>query len=104
MFQSAITGSIDNRVEPRAEVYHRTRATMPDRQVCSVLIVNVSASGLMLRSDALVTVGDRIQVMLPTAGEVAATVRWALGGRLGCQFDAAIPGPRYAAVLAKLDR
>lgn len=104
MKQGAVRGSLDDRVEPREEVYHRTRATMSDRQPCSVLIVNISASGLMLRSDAVVAVGDRIHVILPGTGECAATIRWALGGRIGCQFDASIPGPRYAALLAKLDR
>lgn len=104
MVQGAVRGSLDDRVEPREEVYHRTRATMSDRQSRSVLVVNISASGLMVRSDAAVDVGDRIQVVLPTAGEIAATVRWALGGRIGCQFDAPIPAPRYAAVLGKLDR
>ena len=103
MTQAAARGSLDDRIETREEVYHRTRATLANRP-CPVLVVNISPSGLMLRSEAVVAVGDHIQVALPTAGEVAAAVRWALGGRIGCQFDAPIPASRYPAVLAALAR
>ena len=104
MAHGALRGTPDDRAEPREEVYHRTRATLADRRQLSVLIVNISASGLMLRSDATVAVGEWIRVWLPGVGEMTAAVRWALGGRIGCQFDQAIPASRLHAVLGALSR
>lgn len=104
MAQGAVRGTPDDRIEPREEVYHRTRATFADRRQVPVLIVNISTSGLMLRSDAPVGVGERIGVWLPGMGEMIATVRWALGGRIGCQFETPIMASRYHAVLGALSR
>lgn len=104
MAHGAISGTHDDRSEPREEVYHRTRATLADRRQLSVLVVNVSPSGLMLRSDASVAIGECVRVWLPGVGEVVAAVRWALGGRIGCQFDQPIAATRYHAVLAAMGR
>jgi hypothetical protein len=102
--QGALRGSPDDRAEAREEVYHRTRATLTDRRQLSVLVVNISASGLMLRSDATVSVGEWIRVWLPGVGEMTAAVRWALGGRIGCQFDQPIPMTKFHGVLGALGR
>ena len=80
----------DDRAEPRDEVLYRTRAVLADRRTISVVAVNVSQHGLMLRSDAAIAVGEWIKVQLPVIGTVHAAVRWALGGRIGCQLDRAV--------------
>nr|WP_210358905.1 PilZ domain-containing protein [Sphingomonas beigongshangi] len=91
--------SADGRAEPRDEVHHRSRARLVDGRTLPVLIVNLSPGGLMLRSDAAVSVGEWISIQLPVLGDVKAAVRWALGGRIGCQLERAIPANRYHAVL-----
>ena len=93
---------LDARAEPRDEVHHRCRATLADRRTLSVLVVNLSPQGLMIRSDVEVSVGEWLRVTLPVVGEVQAAVRWALGGRIGCQLEKAIPANRYHAVLGAM--
>lgn len=93
---------IDSRAEPRDEVHHRCRAVLADRRTLSVLVVNLSPQGLMLRSDAEVSVGEWLRVTLPVIGEMQVAVRWALGGRIGCQLEKAIPANRYHAVLGAM--
>ena len=92
----------EDRIEPRDEVLHRTRATLVDRRQFPVVVVNLSPHGLMLRSDAPVSVGEWVRIALPLIGEAHAAVRWALGGRVGCQFDRAITEGNYDAALTAM--
>ena len=92
---------IDGRAEPRDEVHHRTRAVLADHRSVPVLIVNLSPLGLMIRSDATVSVGEWLRIQLPVVGEVQVAVRWALGGRIGCQLERPIAANRYHAVLGR---
>ena len=92
----------DVRAEPRDEVHHRARATLGDRRSVTVLVVNLSPNGLMIRSDLAIEAGAAIRVQLPIVGEVRAIVRWALGGRIGCQLEAPVPAGRYHAVLGAM--
>lgn len=94
----------DIRREDRDEVHHRTRATHADGRVLPVLVVNLSPHGFMARCEAPVADGDAIRVMLPGVGQRAAKVRWALGGRIGCQFDQPIALAHYYELLAILLR
>ena len=91
------------RQEPRDEVHHRARATdVAASCPLPMLLVNFSPSGLMARCEVPLAPGDRFQVVLPVAGARVAEVRWALGGRIGCQFDQAIPLLDYALALAAM--
>ncbi|USU05920.1 PilZ domain-containing protein [Sphingomonadaceae bacterium OTU29THOMA1] len=101
MFTGA-TNPIDDRTEPRDEVHHRSRAMLADRRSVSVLIVNLSPQGLMIRSDAPVSVGEWLRIQLPVVGEVQVAVRWALGGRIGCQLERPIAANRYHMVLGAM--
>ncbi len=92
----------DERTEQRDEVHHRSRATLVDRRAVPVLIVNLSPHGLMIRSDAPVSVGEWLRITLPILGEVQVAVRWALGGRIGCQLERPIPAANYHAVLSAM--
>lgn len=98
----AATNLSDDRSEPRDEVHHRSSAMLADQRRVSVLIVNLSPSGLMIRSDVAVGAGDWLFIRLPAVGDVRATVRWALGGRIGCQLERPIPANRYHAVLGAM--
>ncbi|MEO7691561.1 MAG: PilZ domain-containing protein [Sphingomonas sp.] len=95
---------IDERAVPRDEVHYRARALGPDDKMLSLLIVNLSALGLMARADTNYDVGDQLRVTLPVVGTVVAEIRWTLGGRLGCQLTRPIDLASYYDLLAALVR
>jgi hypothetical protein len=92
----------ESRVAPRDEVHYRARAFGPDARALSLLVVNISAQGLMARYDHDLPVGARLHVTLPVVGVVVAEVRWSLGGRIGCELDRAISISDYYELLAVL--
>jgi hypothetical protein len=92
----------DHRTLVRDEVHYRVRAFGPDARELSLLIVNISARGLMARCDRDLPVGSRLRVPLPGVGVVAAEVRWALGGRIGCELDSVIELADYYELLARM--
>ncbi|WP_176591269.1 PilZ domain-containing protein [Sphingobium sp. EM0848] len=63
-------------------------------------IINISALGLMCRSDAQFDIGQRMTVWLPVAKDLAGEVRWAEDGRVGVEFLARIDQPMYDAMLS----
>lgn len=90
----------DWRQEGRDEVHYRAKAFGPDARPLNLLIVNISPHGLMARSEVEYAIGERVRVMLPMIGAVAAEIRWSLGGRLGCQFDQPIDLAAYYELIA----
>jgi hypothetical protein len=94
----------DKRVDDRIPVFHRTRAVGPEAQPLTLVIVDLSASGLMARCDADLAAGSRVQVMLPAVGMCFALVRWSLGGRIGCELDQPIALENYHELLTQLER
>jgi hypothetical protein len=93
---------VDSRALARDEVHYRARAFGPDARQLSLLIVNLSAAGLMARSELSYAVGERLHITLPVVGVVIAEIRWSLGGRIGCELDAPIPLAEYYELLAAL--
>lgn len=89
----------DNRLVDRDEVHFRARAFGPDARQLTFLIVNISPHGLMARCEGNFETGDRLRIQLPRVGVVVAEVRWALGGRVGCQFERAIDLAGYYELL-----
>lgn len=94
----------EHRREHRDEVHHHVRVIAPGGRQTPALLVNLSPGGAMARCEAPCRSGDRLQFRLPVVGMIDATVRWALGGRFGCQFDSSISAPDYPAVLAEMGR
>jgi hypothetical protein len=92
----------DRREAPREEVFYRTRGVRPGGASAPLQVVNISASGLMARSDESFAVGDALRIRLPVVGELSAQVRWSLGGRIGCQFDRMIGLAPYLELLGAL--
>lgn len=92
----------DERSEPRDEVHHRTRATRSDGMPIELVVVNISARGLMARCETPLQVGDRLRIKLPAVGSIPAEIRWSLGGRVGCQLDHSIPLAGYFQLLAAM--
>ncbi len=98
---AATYGQSDPRRDPREEVQFRARAACSTGRPIDLLVVNVSARGLMARcADDRLQRGDRLRVRLPEAGFLDAEIRWALGGRLGCEFDRVIDLASYMRMLA----
>jgi len=97
-----------NRVQPerrsseRDEVFYRTRASAAGLGTFPVQIVNISAQGLMARTETELPVGQQFAIRLPVVGEIRAEVRWALGGRVGCQFARMIDLAPYLELLGVL--
>jgi hypothetical protein len=98
----AVIFNVDQRAAPRDEVHYRSRGTLPDGRTMQLLIVNMSARGMMARSEATLAEGEAIRVRLPVVGSVSGRVRWALGGRFGCELDGVIPLADYLLVLATM--
>lgn len=92
----------DERSVGRDEVHYRARAIAPDARQIQVVIVNISALGLMARCDHEMKEGDRLHITLPVVGNVAAQVRWSLGGRIGCELEQMIALADYYALLAAM--
>ena len=94
----------EDRRENRDEVHYRTRCTHADERTLQLLVVNVSPHGFMARCEASVADGDAMRITLPGIGTVPAVVRWALGGRIGCEFSRPIGLGNYYELLAALMR
>lgn len=90
------------RREERHEVHHRTRAAVADGRDLPIVIVNISPNGLMARCEARLDPGVRLHIRLPGIDSVHAEVRWALGGRIGCEFQHSVPPAAYYALLPRL--
>lgn len=63
-------------------------------------IINISALGLMCRTDAQFDMGQRVTIWLPVVKDHMAEVRWAEDGRVGVEFIDRIEPTIYDAMLS----
>lgn len=96
--------TIEARQQPRDEVHYRARGRNAAGERLPLHVVNTSIGGFMARTEGEHERGERIAVLLPVVGELEATIRWALGGRIGCQFDLPVEPLVYRAMLTALQR
>lgn len=90
----AITGTITSeeqgpghRSADRLLLQLNTRGVTADGHAATVLIHNLSATGLLVETQLDLPLGRKLSVELPEVGEVSASVVWR-GDRLaGCRFD-----------------
>ena len=94
----------ERRQSEREEVFYRTRATPAGMSSVPVQVVNISANGFMARAEIDLPIGHPLSIRLPVVGEIRAEVRWALGGRIGCQFARMIDFAPYLELLGALAR
>lgn len=92
----------DQRRSDRDEVFLRTGITAGKKSGLSVQVVNMSAHGFMARTTEALPQESKLRILLPFAGEVAATVIWSLGGRIGCAFEIPFEEREYPKVLAAI--
>jgi len=95
---------LEQRADDRVAVLHRTRAICPEGHSFALMVVDLSAGGMMARCELAFVPGVQIQVQLPVIGAHPAHIRWSLGGRFGCVFSPALTADQYAAVLAAVSR
>jgi DNA-binding XRE family transcriptional regulator len=76
--------------QPRRTLRLETHGFAASAGATSVLVHNVSATGLLLESTVALDTGERIEIDLPLAGPSPGRVVWASGQLFGCQFDAPI--------------
>lgn len=94
----------DQRSAEREEVFFRTRCSTAAQRNVPVQIVNISATGFMARTEGDFAIGDIVTVKMPVVSETRATIRWALGGRVGAQFERMIDLTSYLNMLAEMVR
>ncbi len=73
--------------EPRRSLQLEAPGALPSGDEATVLVHNVSATGLLLESPVALAVGERIGIELPNAGASWAKVVWVSGNIYGCQFE-----------------
>lgn len=77
--------------DPRRSGRHTLRldalGATADGEPARVTVHNISASGLLIETAAVLDIGETIALDLPEAGERIATVSWASGAFYGCQLD-----------------
>ncbi len=94
----------DVRRSPREDVSWQTQINAPDMPPTEVLIVNLSPSGCMVRSDAILVPGEPTMLILPMIGQTEAQVMWALGGRAGLEFITPLPLQCYSSIVGEMHR
>lgn len=65
-----------------------------------IRIINISALGLMCRTEATLLAAERITVWLPVLKDYPAEIRWAEDGRVGMEFFEPITPRIYDAMLS----
>ena len=91
--EEPLQSSREHRRELRLEAHGATASGT----ATSVLIHNISATGLLLEARVGLSVGERIGIDLPQAGETTAKVVWASGRLFGCEFAAPISSAALSA-------
>jgi hypothetical protein len=102
MTSPATSDFSDQRRSERDEVFLRTVLAVGKKSGISAQVVNMSAHGCMARTLEPMTQDSKVRILLPFAGDVAATVVWSLGGRIGCAFDIPFEDREYPKVLAAI--
>ncbi len=72
---------------------------LADGAVRAATLRNLSAEGFMAECHHFVAIGSMVELILPGIGTREATIRWALGGRIGGAFRDAIDMDRAAAAV-----
>ena len=93
---------VDQRQSPRTDVYARLPVTLPDGRTAMVTAVNISADGLLMRTEHLLAEGSIVTLALPVIGKVKARTVWSVGGRSGVNFVEQIEQRDYTPLLRAL--
>lgn len=89
--------SCPDRPEQMCRARLRFRPAATRGSAAEVLVHNISATDIVIEGDLLLVWNDDLEVSLPYAGTVAATVVWASERLRGCKFRAPIPAATLGA-------
>jgi hypothetical protein len=92
---------LDDRREARSRLWLDVPSDLDGAAVATVVIHDLSRSGLLVQVDADLAVGSEISVEIPEAGAVPAKIVWAGGSFFGCQFHAPISEVALSAALSE---
>src|SRR3546814_11646994 len=85
---------------------HTRCALVTGVQTCAlpiyIHVINISRLGLMARTKAVVSKGERLIIRLPVCGDVEAMVRWTEDGRIGTECITPVNEDEYAQMLTML--
>lgn len=90
------------RGQPRRRLSLTTTAVQAGESA-SVNILNLSSSGLLLRTDESLALDEPLLVEMPNSGEKAARVVWSDGTLYGCRFDSPLSTADVSAARLKAD-
>lgn len=76
--------------QPRRKLRLEAEGSTASGLSTRVLVHNVSATGLLIESEAALSVGERLEIDLPGNGATPASVVWTSGRLFGCRFEAPI--------------
>lgn len=82
---------------PRRKLQLEARSALGSGDATSVLVHNLSETGLLLESQVTLAVGEKIEIDLPQAGATSAKVIWAGSNLFGCEFDSPISAAALSA-------
>ncbi len=72
-----------------------------NQQATRAIIHDLSEAGLMLETNAPLSIGDRFELELPEAGTIGAEVMWTMEGRFGCRFEKLVSRASVSASLLR---
>lgn len=78
----------DQRGDTRITLNLQATGTLDSGDLASVLIHDLSRTGLLIETDAVLVLGQAIWVALPQTGDVATRIVWNSGTLFGCRFEA----------------
>lgn len=98
------SGAFDRRRAVRRPLRLSATTSAPLPGDTPVLILDISPGGLLIEADSSsLSVGDRIEIILPDKGPVQVRVAWGAGGFFGCEFSETISAGAISAALLKAD-
>lgn len=87
MIPRTVKRLFDQRLEPRADASGQGAVLGFRGRDHMVDLVNLSASGAMVRFSATPRIGEAVTLQLLDRGAVQGQVRWVRDGRIGISFD-----------------
>jgi transcriptional regulator with XRE-family HTH domain len=79
--------AVESRVGPRRKLRLTTPGASALGTTMNVIVHDLSETGLLLQTSGQLSVGERIEVVLPHAGATEANVVWASNEFFGCRFE-----------------
>jgi hypothetical protein len=79
-------------------------AATADGGSAALVIHDLSPTGLLVETDEVLAVGQKLSVELPEVGKFPAEAVWSSGRFVGCRFDETLPQAAISAALLRSDR